>query len=92
MFVRLAFAVAIHTEMDTLLVDEVLSVGDEPFQKKCIQRIRELNEQGKTLMVVSHDLNTVQEICRRGVVMQSGKVIFDGPIGDAVATLRASAT
>lgn len=92
MFVRLAFAVAIHTEMDTLLVDEVLSVGDEPFQQKCILRIKELNEQGKTLVVVSHDLNTVQEICRRGVVMQSGKVIFDGPIGEAVATLRASAT
>lgn len=92
MFVRLAFAVAIHTEMDTLLVDEVLSVGDEPFQHKCIERIRELNDQGRTLVVVSHDLTTVQEICRRGVVMQSGKVIFDGPIGEAIDTLRASAS
>lgn len=91
MFVRLAFAVAIHTEMDTLLVDEVLSVGDEPFQHKCIERIRELNEAGKTLVVVSHDLATVSQICRRGVVMRSGKVLFDGPIDDAVAALRASA-
>lgn len=92
MFVRLAFAVAIHTEMDTLLVDEVLSVGDEPFQRKCIARIRELNDAGKTLVVVSHDLAAVQEICRRGVVMQSGRVIYDGPIQDAVATLRASSS
>ena len=91
MFVRLAFAVAIHTEMDTLLVDEVLSVGDEPFQHKCIERIRELNEAGKTLVVVSHDLATVSQICRRGVVMRSGTVLFDGPIDEAVAALRASA-
>jgi len=91
MFVRLAFAVAIHTEMDTLLVDEVLSVGDEPFQHKCIERIRELNDEGKTLVVVSHDLATVSQICRRGVVMQSGKVLFDGPIDEAVVALRASA-
>ncbi|MFK4115531.1 ABC transporter ATP-binding protein [Microbacterium sp. NPDC006705] len=91
MFVRLAFAVAIHTEMDTLLVDEVLSVGDEPFQQKCIERIRELNDGGKTLVVVSHDLATVSQICRRGVVMQSGRVLFDGPIDEAVSALRASA-
>ena len=91
MFVRLAFAVAIHTEMDTLLVDEALSAGDEPFQHKCIERIRELNEAGKTLVVVSHDLATVSQICRRGVVMRSGTVLFDGPIDEAVAALRASA-
>lgn len=91
MFVRLAFAVAIHTEMDTLLVDEVLSVGDEPFQHKCIERIRELNDAGKTLVVVSHDLATVSQICRRGVVMRSGQILFDGPIDEAVAALRSSA-
>lgn len=92
MFVRLAFAVAIHTEMDTLLVDEVLSVGDEPFQRKCIARIRELNDAGKTLVVVSHDLATVQEICERGVVMQSGRVVYDGPIQGAVAALRSGSS
>ncbi|GAA3944437.1 ABC-type polysaccharide/polyol phosphate transport system ATPase subunit [Pseudoclavibacter caeni] len=88
MFVRLAFAVAIHTQMDTLLVDEVLSVGDEPFQKKCFAKIQELQQQGKTLMVVSHDLETVQRICQRGIVMSHGQVVFDGPIEGAVEVLR----
>ena len=88
MFVRLAFSVAIHTEMDTLLVDEVLSVGDEPFQRKCFERINELREQGKTLVVVSHDLGAVQRVCQRGIVLSKGRVAFDGPIEDAVEALR----
>ncbi len=91
MFVRLAFAVAIHTQMDTLLVDEVLSVGDEPFQKKCLKRIAELHEEGKTMMVVSHDLSTVQRICDRGIVMRDGQVAFSGPVARAVEFLRAGA-
>lgn len=89
MFVRLAFAVAVHTEMDILLVDEVLSVGDEPFQKKCIQRIKEMHASGKTLVVVTHDLATIADVCDRGVVMSAGQVVFDGPIDEAVAALRA---
>lgn len=89
MFVRLAFAVAVHTEMDILLVDEVLSVGDEPFQKKCIQRIKEMHASGKTLVVVTHDLATIADVCERGVVMSAGQVVFDGPIDEAVAALRA---
>ena len=89
MFVRLAFAVAVHTEMDILLVDEVLSVGDEPFQKKCIQRIKEMHASGKTLVVVTHDLATIADVCERGVVMSAGQVVFDGPIDEAVVALRA---
>lgn len=89
MFLRLAFSVAIHTEMDVLLIDEILSVGDEPFQKKCLARVRELHAQGKTLVVVSHDLNMVSDLCERGILLQSGKVRFDGPSKAAVDIMRA---
>jgi len=88
MFLRLAFSVAIHTEVDILLIDEILSVGDEPFQRKCIARIRELHAAGKTLVVVSHDLDMVSRLCERGILLQDGKVRFDGPSGDAVALMR----
>ena len=88
MFLRLAFSVAIHTEVDILLVDEILSVGDEPFQRKCIAKIRQLHEEGKTLVVVSHDLNMVSDICERGILINRGKLIFDGPSKEAVARMR----
>jgi ABC-2 type transport system ATP-binding protein len=88
MFLRLAFSVAIHTEVDVLLIDEILSVGDEPFQKKCLARIRELHARGKTLVVVSHDLNMVARLCERGIVLKDGKVVFDGPSSVAVRELR----
>jgi len=88
MFLRLAFSVAIHTEVDILLVDEILSVGDEPFQQKCIARIRELSAQGKTLVVVSHDLDMVSQLCTRGILLREGRVVFDGTSHDAVETLR----
>lgn len=88
MFLRLAFSVAIHTEVDVLLIDEILSVGDEPFQQKCLARIRELHAAGKTLVVVSHDLDMVSRLCDRGILLQDGKVRFDGPSADAVALMR----
>jgi len=89
MFLRLAFAVAIHTEVDILLIDEILSVGDEPFQQKCLARIRELHSQGKTLVVVSHDLDMVSNLCRRGILLRGGDVVFDGESREAVALMRA---
>ncbi|EFQ83604.1 ABC transporter, ATP-binding protein [Aeromicrobium marinum DSM 15272] len=89
MFLRLAFSVAIHTEVDILLVDEILSVGDEPFQAKCLARIRELHDAGKTLVVVSHDLDMVARLCDRGVVLREGRVVFDGDATEAVEHLRA---
>lgn len=89
MFLRLAFAVAIHTELDILLIDEILSVGDEPFQVKCLARIRELHSQGKTLVVVSHDLDMVSNLCDRGILLRGGKIAFDGPSKQAVAMMRA---
>lgn len=88
MFLRLAFSVAIHTELDVLLIDEILSVGDEPFQRKCLARIRELHAAGKTLVVVSHDLDMVANLCERAVVLRGGRVVFDGPSAEGVAVLR----
>ncbi|WP_300594998.1 ABC transporter ATP-binding protein [Microbacterium sp.] len=88
MFLRLAFSVAIHTEVDILLIDEILSVGDEPFQKKCLARIRELHEAGKTLIVVSHDLDMVSDLCERGILLRDGSVAFDGDSKEAVALMR----
>lgn len=88
MFLRLAFSVAIHTEMDVLLIDEILSVGDEPFQRKCITRVRELHEQGKTLVVVSHDLDMVSRLCERGILLENGKIKYDGASQTAVKIMR----
>lgn len=88
MFLRLAFSVAIHTEVDVLLVDEILSVGDEPFQRKCLAKVRELHERGKTLVVVSHDLDMVADLCERGILLRKGRKVFDGPSHKAVAMMR----
>jgi ABC-2 type transport system ATP-binding protein len=90
MFLRLAFSVAVHTNPDVFLIDEILSVGDEPFQKKCLARIQELRTSGCTLVVVSHDLDMVSKVCERGVVLRQGKKVVDGPIEDAVRLLRES--
>ncbi|WP_461169101.1 ABC transporter ATP-binding protein [Arthrobacter sp. Z1-15] len=88
MYLRLAFSVAVHTDPEVFLVDEILAVGDEPFQKKCIAKIRELAEEGKTLVVVSHDLDLVAKICERGILLEHGQVVMDGPVNDVVARLR----
>lgn len=91
MFLRLAFAVAVHTEPDVFLVDEILSVGDEPFQRKCLGRIRELQGQGRTMVVVSHELEMLERLCTRIVVLRSGRIVFDGAPAEAVRVLRESA-
>jgi ABC-type polysaccharide/polyol phosphate transport system ATPase subunit len=88
MYVRLAFAIAIHVDPDVLLVDEVLAVGDEPFQKKCLDKIKEFQQEGRTIVLVTHDLTTVEEMCDRAIVLSHGKVIFDGGAVDGVAALR----
>ncbi|GAA1489938.1 ABC-2 type transport system ATP-binding protein [Brachybacterium sacelli] len=89
MFLRLAFSVAVHTDPDIFLVDEILSVGDEPFQRKCLERIRELQEAGRTMVVVSHELEMLEKLCTRIVVLRRGGIVFDGDPSQAVATLRA---
>ncbi|MBO9555480.1 ABC transporter ATP-binding protein [Cellulomonas sp.] len=89
MYVRLAFAVAVHVDPDVLLVDEVLAVGDEPFQRKCLERIRTFQKEGRTIILVSHGLDQVAEFCDRAVVLEGGRVAADGAPEDALMVLRA---
>ena len=88
MFMRLAFSVAIHVELDVLLVDEILSVGDAPFREKCRLKFIELIEDRKTLVVVSHDMEMVRELCTRGVVINKGEVVYDGEIEGAISMVE----
>ncbi|GAA4967345.1 ABC transporter ATP-binding protein [Kineococcus glutinatus] len=88
MFLRLAFAVAVHTDPEIFLIDEILAVGDAPFQAKCLARIRELRDEGRTLVIVSHDLDMVSQLCSRGVVLEHGRVVADEDVHAAVARLR----
>jgi ABC-2 type transport system ATP-binding protein len=90
MFLRLAFAVAVHTDPDVFLVDEILAVGDEAFRDRCLRRIEQLAAEGRTLVVVSHDLALVERLCTRGVVLDAGRVVADAPVADAVHHLRAA--
>jgi len=75
MFVRLGFAVAVHADPDVFLIDEVLAVGDEEFQRRCRTRIGELKEQAKTIVFVSHDLNIVNMLCNRGILLSKGRMV-----------------
>lgn len=88
MYVRLAFAVAINTDPDLLLVDEVLAVGDEAFQRKCLDKIREFQAEGRTIILVSHSLGQVAELCDRVILLNKGEVVHDGDPHDAVAAFR----
>lgn len=78
MYMRLAFAVAINVDADILLVDEVLAVGDQHFQEKCIAKMKELKEQGKTMVFVTHSLGTVKDFCNRAVWLNQGVIKMDG--------------
>jgi len=89
MYVRLAFAVAVHVDPDILLVDEVLAVGDEQFQRKCLERIRGFQHEGRTIVLVTHGLDQVAEFCDRAVVLEHGKVAADGTPREALKVLRA---
>jgi ABC-type polysaccharide/polyol phosphate transport system ATPase subunit len=82
MYVRLGFSIAINVDPDVLLVDEVLAVGDEQFQRKCLERVSELREQGKTIVVVTHSLSTVRNLCDRAVWLDHGEVKASGPAGE----------
>ncbi|WP_136519405.1 ABC transporter ATP-binding protein [Cellulomonas telluris] len=88
MYVRLAFAVAVHVDPDILLVDEVLAVGDEPFQRKCLERIRNFQAEGRTIVLVTHSLDQVADFCDRAVVLESGAVVADGTPREALTALR----
>ena len=78
MFMRLAFAVAINVDADILLVDEILSVGDQHFQQKCLNKMKELKAEGKTMVFVTHSLGSARELCDRVVWLNKGKIQLDG--------------
>jgi ABC-2 type transport system ATP-binding protein len=84
MYMRLGFAVAVHADCDIFLIDEGLSVGDAPFKRKCIRKIQEVQNQGTTVFLVSHNTRQVQRICDRALVLKEGSLAFDGTPADAV--------
>ncbi len=84
MYVRLAFSVAIHVSPDILVVDEALAVGDTAFQTKCLTRIRRMQAEGVSIILVTHSTNTLLEYCDRGIYLRKGKVVLDGPCRDVV--------
>lgn len=88
MYVRLAFAVAVHTDPDLLLVDEVLAVGDEAFQRKCLDKIRSFQQEGRAIILVTHNLNQVMELADHAMLLNKGEVVFDGNSVEAVAEFR----
>lgn len=79
MYMRLAFSVAINVDADILLIDEILAVGDQHFQEKCYQKLKELKKSGKTIVIVSHSLGAIQELCDRAIWIYNGRIRFDGP-------------
>ena len=85
---RLGFAVAAFLQPDVLLVDEVLAVGDAWFQQRCLDRMREVLQEGTTLVLVSHDLASIEAVCRRGLWLENGLLVADGPVRDVLTAYR----
>ena len=92
MYVRLAFSVAAFLEPEILIIDEVLSVGDQQFQDKCMQRIEEIVRSGRTLLFVSHGAGLVQRVCRRAILLKHGTIVFDGEVDKAFEAYAGSQT
>lgn len=84
MYMRLAFSVAINVDADILLIDEILSVGDQHFQEKCFNKMRELKKEGKTMVFVTHSMDSVRNLCDRAVWLYQGKVKMDGNTNEVV--------
>lgn len=84
MYMRLAFSVAINVNADILLIDEILSVGDQHFQEKCFNKMRELKEQGKTMVFVTHSMESVKNLCDRAVWLYEGQIRMDGNTQEVV--------
>jgi lipopolysaccharide transport system ATP-binding protein len=91
MYVRLAFAVAAYLETETLLVDEVLAVGDAAFQNKCLGKMRTIASQGRTLLFVSHNMAAIHHLCRRAIVLSNGAVTYDGPVSGGIGSYQEEA-
>src|SRR5277367_5142935 len=88
MYVRLGFAVAVNMNPDILVIDEVLAVGDERFQRKCIDRVMEFQREGRTILLVTHSADQVRSICNRGMVLSHGRLVTDGDPGEATRIFR----
>lgn len=88
-FARLGFSVAIHVDSDIFLADEVLAVGDKQFRKKCLERMEEVRKSGTTLFYVSHSAGTVRRMCDRVLVLEEGRLAFDGDVEQGIRYLHA---
>lgn len=83
-YMRLAFSIAINVDAEILLIDEILAVGDQHFQDKCFNKLAELKNSDKTIVIVSHSLGTIEKLCDRGIWIHNGKVMMDGNISDTI--------
>jgi homopolymeric O-antigen transport system ATP-binding protein len=92
MYVRLAFAVAAHLEPEILVVDEVLAVGDAEFQKKCLGKMHDVAGHGRTVLFVSHNMTTVQNLCQRAILLNNGRIAFEGNVAEAISQYSISAS
>ena len=88
MKMRLGFSININTDPEILVVDEALSVGDNAFKKKCKNAIKDLIQKGTTVLYVSHNADSVKEVCRRAIYLKKGKLVFDGPVDEALEKYR----
>lgn len=84
MYMRLAFSVAINVDADILLIDEILAVGDQHYQEKCFKKLHELKESGKTIVIVSHSMDSVKDLCDRAVWIYEGKIRLDGQVDKVI--------
>ena len=84
MYMRLAFSVAINVDAEILLIDEILAVGDQHFQDKCFNKLKELSKSSMTIVIVSHSLESLKGLCERGIWINEGEIAQDGPINDVV--------
>ncbi len=84
MYMRLAFSVAINVQADILLIDEILAVGDQHFQEKCFNKLKELKREGKTIVIVTHNMHQVKQFCDRAVWLYKGEIRKDGPVGEVL--------
>ncbi len=93
MYVKLAFSVAAHLDSEIMIMDEVLAVGDMAFQKKCLDKMREAaQKEGRTVLYVSHNMNTIRRLCDRCIVLDKGKIVFDGDVEEAIEVYLGSTT
>lgn len=84
MYMRLAFSIAINVQAEILLIDEILAVGDQHFQEKCFNKLRELKKSGKTIVIVTHNMKQVEEFCDRAVWLYQGQIRMDGEVKDVL--------